>query len=162
MNPFPILCKDTRTNIEAIIQSDELLSQRTYVNQNLSVESLLSMYHDNVNALLFGQSTVSGYPINNVLKAVAFLIANDDELAGNRPRGYMQILEKHVTDDNTLCVEVLKPDLLTPLVMAFRSRGALIGALNPRVYEKLVSRDPNNQYKILVRKITKEDLCDAE
>jgi len=162
VNPFPILCTDNRSNIESIIQSDELLSQRAYTNQNLSLTSLLLMYRDNSNALLFGQSHISGYPVNAILKASAFLIANEDELFGNRPRGYIQIIEKHIAEDNSISIEVRKPDLLTPLVMFFRNRGALIGALNPRVYEKLVSRDPDNQYKILVRQITEEDLCNAE
>ena len=56
---------------------------------------------------------------------------------------------------------ILNADLLTPLVVVGNGRGALIGADNPDVYGKLVSRDPNNQYKLLVREITEEDLINA-
>lgn len=53
------------------------------------------------------------------------------------------------------------PDLLTPLIIVGNGRGALIGAVNPTVYSRLVSRDATNPYKILVRNITEEDLRNA-
>ena len=40
-------------------------------------------------------------------------------------------------------------------------RGALIGARNPNVYKRLVTISPDNEYKLLVRQITEEDLRDA-
>ena len=40
-------------------------------------------------------------------------------------------------------------------------RGALIGARNPNVYKRLVTNSPDNEYKLLVRQITEEDLRDA-
>ena len=40
-------------------------------------------------------------------------------------------------------------------------RGALIGARNPEVYKRLVTVSPDNEYKLLVRRITEEDLSNA-
>ena len=92
---------------------------------------------------------------------VAYVIANDDELSGKRPKGYFQIVERHSHDDADLSVEIRKPDLLTPLVIVGNGRGALIGARNPNVYKRLVTNSPDNEYKLLVRQITEEDLRDA-
>jgi hypothetical protein len=63
--------------------------------------------------------------------------------------------------DISLVVEMRKPDLLTPLVFAGNGKGVLIGARNPRVYKRLVSLAPNNDYKLYVRKITEGDLTNA-
>lgn len=86
---------------------------------------------------------------------------DDDELSGKRPKGYFQIVERHSNNDAGLTVEIRKPDLLTPLVIVGNGRGALIGARNPEVYKRLVTVSPDNEYKLLVRRITEEDLSNA-
>ena len=73
----------------------------------------------------------------------------------------MQIVKKHLSHSPNLCVEIRKPDLLTPIVIMGNGRGALIGARNPKVYNQLVTISPNNEYKLLVRPITEEDLRNA-
>ena len=97
-----------------------------------------------------------------VLSALRQIIANDDELFGKRPKGYVQIIERHIEADEGECVEIRRPDLLTPLVIVGNGRGALIGACNPDVYSNLVTRDPDNEYKLIVRQITEEDLRNAD
>lgn len=161
INPFPILHKDTCTQIEEILQADSLLSGRNYNIVNINVGSLLKTYNENRNSLLYGTSTNSGYPIAEILQAVAYVIADDNELSGKRPKGYIQIIERHANDNQSLSVEVRKPDLLTPLVIVGNGRGALIGAKNPDVYRRLVVNSPENEYKLLVRPITEEDLQNA-
>lgn len=160
--PFPILCKDTNLRIEEIIQDDPLMSQREYAINNVSISSLLAIYNENADSLLYGDANRTGYPITEVLQAVAYVIANDDELFGKRPKGYVQIIERHIEADEGECVEIRRPDLLTPLVIVGNGRGALIGACNPDVYSSLVTRDPDNEYKLIVRQITEEDLRNAD
>lgn len=162
INPFPILHKDTYIQIEEILQADSLLSRRNYNIVNINVGSLLKTYNENRNSLLYGTSTNSGYPIAEILQAVAYVIADDNELSGKRPKGYIQIIERHANDNQSLSVEVRKPDLLTPLVIVGNGRGALIGAKNPDVYRRLVVNSPENEYKLLVRPITEEDLQNAQ
>lgn len=161
INPFPILHKDNYLQIEEIVQSDTLLAERDYDIENVSVASLMETFNDNRNALLYGNSNNNGYPISEVLQAVAYVIANDEELAGKRPKGYIQIIERHLSNNEDLCVEIRKPDLLTPLVIVGNGRGALIGAKNPEVYERLVTPSPENEYKLLVRQISEGDLQNA-
>lgn len=161
INPFPILHKDSYARIEEIIRSDFLLSKRTYNIVNASVGSLWRLYSEDRNTLIYGESSNSGYPIAEILQAVAYVIANETELFGKRPKGYMQIIDRHLKDDKDISVELRKPDLLTPLVIVRGDRGALIGAKNPNVYEKLVTYEPDNKYKLLVRPITEEDLQNA-
>jgi hypothetical protein len=159
--PFPILHKDTLTKVEEIIQSDLLLVQRTYTVYNYRVASLWEQYKSNHNALLYGNGSDAGYPVSEVLQAVAYVIADDNELLGKRPKGYAQIVEHHLEANSELCVEFRRPELLTPLIVAGNERAAMIGAKNPTVYQQLVTISPENEYKLIVRQITEEDLRNA-
>ena len=161
INPFPILHKDSEMEIDDLIQNDSLLSKRNYDILNVRVGILLDKYSENQNMLLYGTAKNNGYPVSEILQAVAYVIANNDELSGKRPKGYVQILKKHLSHRPNLCVEIRKPDLLTPIVIMGNGRGALIGARNPEVYNQLVTFSPNNEYKLLVRPITEEDLRNA-
>ncbi len=163
INPFPILCKDTCLRIEEIIQADRLMSQRTYSIEMICVSRILAMFENNHNALCYGNTDNNGYPLKEVLQAVAYVIATEDELNGKRPKGgYEQIVMQHVANSPDLSVEIRRPDLLTPLVIVGNGKGALIGAKNPDVYRQLVTYDTQNEYKLLVRPITEEDLRNAE
>ena len=161
VNPFPILCKETIARVELIIQNDTLLSQREYSTENITVESLYAIYENDSNTLLYGDSGSNGYPISEVLQAIAYVIANEDELYGKRPKNYINVIKNHIENNPDETVEIRKPDLLTPLVILGNERGALVGAKNPTVYRQLITRDPNNEYKLLVRQITEEDLRNA-
>lgn len=161
INPFPILTKGDLERIENIIRNDSLMANRAYADRQISVLSLLQTYAADKDKLLYGSNENVGYPINEILKAIAYVIADDTELFGNRPKGYIKILEAHTAADPTLCIDMRMPDLLTPLIIVGNGRGALIGAVNPTVYSRLVSRDATNPYKILVRNITEEDLRNA-
>lgn len=163
--PFPILCKDTETKIWDIINSDALLKARKYVGQEVKVAELLHLFllGKGGNNLIYGDNHKNvGYPLSIVLQAVAYVIADDIELNGARVGEYIPLLQKHVRQSPGICVTICKPDLLTPLVVLGNHRGALVGARNPNVYTKLISRDPKNQMKLIVRKITEKDLRDGE
>lgn len=117
INPFPILTKDTYLRIEEIVNNDPLMSNRTYNSHHVSILSLLRIYEGNKDALLYGTSVNNGYPINEVLQAIAYVIADSTELFGKRPLGYIQILERHSHEDPMICVEMKIPDLLTPIII---------------------------------------------
>lgn len=161
--PFPVLCKDKETCIEAIISSDPLLTNRNYSLLRLSVKSFCEVFQTNHNALLYGDDADSGYPITEILQGIAFIIADEQELNGTRPKGsYKELVDRHVSLDASLSVEIRKPDLLTPLVIIGNNRGVLIGARNPKIYKRLVSIAPDNKYKLCVRQITEKDLRDEK
>lgn len=162
INPFPILCKDTNDKIEEIVKSDPLLCNRIYVISDISVSSLLEVMQKNENQKIYGTSQVCGYPIRKVLQAIAYIIADDSELSGKRPRGgYVEVIKKHIDQKPDLSIKIRQPDLLTPLILIGNGRGALVGADNPKVYKKLVSRSVKNKYKLCVRDITEDDLRNA-
>ena len=159
--PFPILCKDTNQRIEEIINNDTLLANRQYRVEHILISHLLSQYNYNPDMLVWGTNGNNGYPISEIVQAIAYVIADENELFGKRPKGYLSIIERHINLEPETTVEVRIPDLLTPLVVLDNGRGALIGARNPEVYRRLITVDPNNQYKLLVRPITEEDLRNA-
>ncbi|MCL2082426.1 MAG: hypothetical protein FWH04_04210 [Oscillospiraceae bacterium] len=159
--PFVIQCKDTISRINTIIANDPLLAQRNYTDVSVSVSSLLTQFQSDSNGLLYGTDSDNGYPINEILQTTAYIVADSNELFGKRPKGYIEIIKRHIQNDPNLSVLFRKPDLLTPLVIVGNERGALIGAVNPKVYEKLITRSPDNDFKLIVRPITEEDLRDA-
>lgn len=160
--PFAILSKDSLLEVERRIAADPLLAGRSYSVNKVRVDSFINVFENDQYALLYGRGSDTGYPITEVLKGVAYVIAEDDELNGTRPKGaYLELIRKHLADDPDLTVELRRPDLLTPLVLAGHGRAAMVGAMNPSVYEKLVGFAPDNEYKMIVRKITEEDLRDA-
>ena len=158
ITPFPILHKDSLAQLEKIVEKDPLLFRRQYTVMQVEIKTLLEQYRKNKTALLYGDMTHTGYPITELLQAVAYVIANHDELSGKRPKKYIEIIQRHLHDNVNLAVEIRKPDLLTPLMVVGNGRGALIGAHNPQVYQRLVTRAPENEYKLFVRQITEDDL----
>lgn len=160
--PFAILSKDSLLEIERRIAADPLMANRSYAIHNVRVDSLIMAFENDQYALLYGTYSGSGYPIAEILKGVAYVIADDSELNGTRPKdGYLTLIKRHLAQSPNMTVELRRPDLLTPLVLVGNGRGAMVGAMNPAVYEKLVEFDPDNRYKMIVRKITEEDLADA-
>lgn len=159
INPFPILCRDTLLGVEKIINDDALLKNQDYSISKANVQSYYNTFQDNYGTLLYGDSISSGYPITEILQGIAYIIADTDELNGTRVRGnYIELIGRHLKADPDLSVEIRRPDLLTPLVIVGNGRGVLIGARNPNVYKNLVTIATDNEYKLLVRKITEEDL----
>ena len=66
---------------------DPLMSQREYAINDVSLSSLLAIYNENADSLLYGDANRTGYPITEVLQAVAYVIANDNELFGKSSFG---------------------------------------------------------------------------
>lgn len=159
ISPFPILCKAPKNEIRQITSSNYLMSNRKYQEIDWEVKALLKMFEKQEKTLIGGNTVTSGYPLSEILKGVAYVVADDEELSGTRPKGpFLEILKKHIERNAQLSVVVKVPELLTPLIILGTTRGALIGARNPDVYAKLVTRDKDNPYKLIVRKITEEDL----
>ena len=160
--PFPILSKDSLPTIINRVNADPLMSNRNYRTSQITVQSLLAIYQQDPNSLLYGSTPQNGYPIAQVMQAIAYVIADNDELFGRRPKNYEHIIERHLSSDPNTTVEVRIPDLLTPLIIAGNGRGALVGAVNPTVYERLIERSRSNPYKLIVRSITERDLQNAQ
>jgi len=160
--PFPIICKASKMRIEEIIQNDPLLCNRKYCISNVKISTLYKEFQSDNNCLLYANKPECGYPISEVMQAIAFLVANDNELRGTRTKGgYVQIIERYLLSTPNVSVEMRVPDLLTPLVICRNNRAAMIGSRNPSVYKKIVTVSPDNEYKLCVRKITEADLRDA-
>lgn len=103
--PFPIQCRGLSTEIEKIIEKDPLLSNRTYSDIVVNVSSLLVQFRNYKDALLYGTTAENGYPIKEVLQAVAYIIADENELFGKRPKGYVDILTRHTqTEPALMCL----------------------------------------------------------
>ena len=167
ISPFTVLHKDDVKGVAGIIAADPLLARRTYTDIEISVQEL-------VNAMTNGSATVQfyknnpvysgsreiGYPINVMMDALAYIVASKTgNLNGKRPRGNREeIINAALRQDPTFTVTVQVPDLLTPVVITDGNVSAMVGPLNEKVYRKLISYPTNNKNKMVIRKITEDDL----
>ena len=159
VNPFPVLYKDTKVSISKVILEDDILKNREYSHFKMRVADLYARRTE-LNGLLFGDGGLAGYPINLIIQGMAFLLsAQKGELNGKRTRGIQsEIFDRALSEDPDVKVIVMKPDLLTALRIELGDHAVLVGAVNPIVYSKLISRDETNRYKLRIRPITEEDL----
>lgn len=155
--PFPVLVKGTKTEIEKIISQDDLLSKRKYTSRQISIADI---YEKNSNELLFEKERGSGYPVNKIILGIAFLLAaKSGNLNGYRPKGNKDdIIKSYIRQFPNATVTAEVPELLTPMVISLDNYAVLIGALNPKVYKKLIHIDQNNEYKVHISKITEKDM----
>lgn len=161
VNPFPIICKDTITNINSIIKSDSLYANRIYSNTKVDIEYYYNLYRSNKNLLIYGSSNDDGYPLDIIMQAIAFLIASEQgKLNGFRIKGsYLDILEESFENKAQYDIFIQKPEIPTPIIIKNKEYAVLIGSENSKIYKKLLSIDPENKYKLIVRKIQESDFA---
>lgn len=159
INPFPVLVKGRQEEIQKIIDNHPIFKNRVYTPFDVKV-SYLAEYEKQFGSLLYGDGKKSGYPIKKIMLAVTYLIAaNNGQLNGSRPRGEMaKIIGEQLSRNPSTEVIIEKPDILTPLRISMGAYSTLIGPNNPAAYKKLITRCPNNKYKISVREITEDDI----
>lgn len=160
INPFPILAKGTKKEIKDIVEQTPLYLERDYKEEVLNISKLYHIYKQNRHTLLWSANTISGYPINQIMQAVTYLIAaSTNKLKGSRPKGKMDnIISDFLIEFPSDVVNISVPELLTPIILTKGDYAALVGPINPNVYEKLISIAPDNPYKIIVRQISEGDL----
>lgn len=157
INPFPVISKGKNEEIRMIIENNPLFATRVYSIQKIDVKLLYSMYKVNKNQLLYSQNSYSGYPISQLLKGIAFLIAaSTNQLNGYRIKGSFEKIIQ--TFDDSLEIEMHLPEILTPLILTGGEYSVIIGPENPKIYNKLIVPDPENPYKISIRPIREKDL----
>lgn len=160
VNPFPILSKEKAEVIHARIASKLLYSNRQYTNFDMRISEVYARADENPHALLWGAAGNNGYPIGRIMEAVNFLVcAAQGNLNGLRPRGSIkENIPNYLRRYPNASVRISRPDLLTPMVIEMGEYAAMIGPVNPDVYQNLLSIDPDNQYKLIMREITEDDL----
>jgi hypothetical protein len=160
INPFPIIVKNEAAVIEGYVNDKPLYKNRKYDIYELRVKELYNTYKNNAHALIYGNTNTTGYPLNEVIQGIAYLIAaQTGNLHGNRPKGrFAEIIEDALSASPQIAFKFKVPDLLTPLIISDKTHAVLIGARNPSVYKKLIRFDTKNPYKVIVRDITEADL----
>jgi len=158
INPFPIICRETKAKIREIIDSDPVMKNRTYRELSFAIHELISMYQDDANALIWGEDVGTGYPINEVLQAIAYVSAGiQGNLFGTRVRGnFIDVINQAVDAGTIEQIKIHIPDKLTPMIVEADNYSAMVGPKNPDVYIGLISKEGGLKYK--VRVIREEDL----
>ncbi len=159
ISPFPILTKKTQKEITEIIDNNSLYKERKYTKKEVLVSLIFDQYMSKVK-FLYQVDFETGYPLNKVISAIAYLIcAGTGNLHGTRPKGSQdKVINDYIMENPSASVKILKPDLLTPIVIELGNYSALVGPCNPKVYSRLISYDPANKYKMHIRAIQESDL----
>lgn len=161
VNPFPILYKAEKSDTISKLKSDKFLSKRTFTYSTHSLASLIRMKENGETTLAFGNGDDTGYPIGKILDAVNYIIQKQEgTLKGNRTTGNRdETLSTYLSTHRDFKVSIGFPDLMSVLLVEDISGKTcvLVGAQNPRLYQKLIVRDPTNKYKISVKEITEAD-----
>lgn len=158
VTPFTVVTKGTLKSINQILKSDSFYSQLQFTPHAYKVKDLYGLFQDKPNHLLFGQSNVVGYPINNLIGAIAYLLAEPSELFGKRIRGSQNaLIEKKIKENPDLTIELLEPDLTSVLVIKKGSRACLVGAKHPQLAKKLFVFDGPDRIRFKLRRPTRDD-----
>lgn len=159
VNPFPIISKEKRDVIQRRILEKSLYANRVYTRQEYRISDILHWSESGIR-FLYGEKDNNGYPMNIILEAVNFLVcASQGKLNGLRPRGSIKDnIPAFIKAFPDAKVVFSIPDLLTPIIVEMGDWAAMVGPVNPEVYKKLLSISPTNEYKLLMREITEDDL----
>lgn len=164
--PFTVWHKDEYELVYGLMMNDPIMKNRIYTGYDVSIVGIVRAVEDGAQVMTFkngvGYSYTrdNGYPLNIVLEGLSYIIASKTgELNGKRPRGSREeIISKAINNNPAETVHIEAPDLLTPILITDYKVAMMVGPLNSKVYKRLISFDDNNQYKLLVRPITEEDL----
>jgi len=160
INPFPILVKGTQNEIDDIIAKNPLFANRQYSEYELAIATLHDQSINRPRALPFSINKEAGYPINQVLNGITYLVAAEmNALRGHRVDGEAEaIRSKWLKQHPESTVRVRVPEILTPMVLSLSNHSVMVGPVNPLVYKKLIQTNPNNRYKLCMKPISEEDL----
>lgn len=167
VSPFAVLHKDEAKNISQLIRGDHILNNRSYRTVEVKVFDLVNAMDSgyatvmfNGERMIFNANRTKGYPLNVMMDALAYIIASKTgNLNGKRPRGNREeIIMKALTTNPNFTVTINAPDLLTPIIVTDGKVSAMVGPLNAALYRRLISYADSNKYKMIVRKITEDDL----
>ena len=161
ISPFPILFKGTTAEIQNAISNDPFLRNCEYSFTEVDLSDFVSALLSNKDGLLFGNGRNSGYPAGKILDGINYLIqANSNTLKGKRTSGVREVvIREYLSNHSCASLRLGVPDKLSALVLSTSSGSfsAMVGSRNPEVYQKLVTRDPKNKYKLCVRQISDDD-----
>ena len=167
ISPFAVLYKDTAEDVDKILNSNPLLSGRTYTDCTINVRQIINAFNKGFQTALFRNNTITfserrekGYPLNVMLDGIAYIISSETgNLNGKRPRGNRtEIIMQAIEKDRLLSFSCRIPDILTPIVISNGHVSAMVGPNNDETYKKLISFSDTSKYKMQVRPIDESDL----
>ncbi|MFH1471408.1 MAG: hypothetical protein ABIF85_00770 [Nanoarchaeota archaeon] len=156
ISSFPIIVKGTKSELEKLIRSDDLMAKRRYKTTRMKLKDVYRLYAEDNKALLFGNSKNAGYPVKYVLQGVNYIMAaKKGEVKGKRALGNFETrIISGIEKKEVILLKV--PDKMTPLILVDSEYSAIIGPVNPDVYKKLVTRI--DDLRVHIREIRESDL----
>lgn len=158
--PYPVLKKAERDEIESVKERFPVMRNREYDEKEFDLERLKRL-NDNGEKLVYGDGD-SGYPIAQILEAINYVLAaQEGNLKGIRPLlgpydSREDRLEKAIENNREEEIEMLIPERPAPMEIRGDSHSALIGPQEPELYENLIERKGDFEFK--VRPLTEWDL----
>lgn len=141
---FTILTKGTLLEIENIVKKEDYLNKTKFRFIKCNLPSLLKAFDKNRNALVFGNSEKDGFPINQILQGVAFIIASTckKQIRGKRVLGnYVKLLRDNADCDESKNIKIGLPNVGTCLYVKNKKYATLIGYINDDFIKKHIKVD---------------------
>ncbi|MEM3766085.1 MAG: hypothetical protein QXU46_03550 [Candidatus Bathyarchaeia archaeon] len=162
-NPFVVYKFGNYHEIKQLINSESIMAQRKYKSIKVPVKKLITLKD---NSLIFKKTKDVGYPAGFVKEAINQIVKANLGIPrrkklnneSNRTRTLKLILLKYQKILES--INILIPELPTPLIVTDNKWAALIGPENPQVYKRLVGPiDFSNFRGIIITPIREEHLC---
>ena len=139
--PFTCLTKGSHDEITNIISGEEYLFKSNYKFIELDLSRLIEEHNVNSSSLLYGNSLKTGFPINYILQAIAYIIcaSNNSGIKGKRVLGkYIDLLKQNEHNNHKIKIGI--PDRGTCLFITNGKFASLVGYINNEFNKKLISK----------------------
>lgn len=150
--PFTILSKGSTDEIKYLIENEDYLRNCKFKEKKFDTKKLISLYNKNSNAFIFGNSQNDGFPVNEILSSISYIIAanRNKNIKGKRVLGNFI---KNITDNYSSItkykIKFYVPERGTCLLIKSSRYSSLVGYVNDDFNKKLISRE--GKYKFRVR-----------
>lgn len=151
ISPFTILTKRTLGEIETIVTSETYLKHSTYTSYQTPLSELISLYEQDADTLLWGNSPSDGFPIEKIMQGISFLVSSKSgkNIKGNRVLGnYMKNIHDHIRDSWDVQIDYLIPNRGTCMILKTDTHACLIGYRNDEFTKTLITREGEYGLKI--------------
>lgn len=138
---FTILSKWTKDEIDEIIKGEPYLKMTEYMPLSFDLKELYDRWEQDINALLFWNSITDGFPLNMILRGIAYIIAaSSGKVKGKRVLwNYKEYIEwEIVTPINK--IKIYKPNRGTCLQISNGKFSCLVGYINDNFTKSFIKQ----------------------
>lgn len=141
--PFSVLTKGGLEEIKAIISKEDYLKRSKFRYLSCNAKKILAVYLKGKNTLLFGNGPSDGFPVNQIMQGLAYVIGSEigKNIKGKRVTGsYVDLIKENADKAKNLSIKIGIPDKGTCLHLKSAKFAAIIGYVNDEFNKTLIAQ----------------------